>query len=364
MSSLNFNSSSSSSYSNTQPMYNTVLDDDEISTGRLTLPLHSELQPSSISSRSTPLTSVSPVFDTTGEDGEEHEEDEEDEDQVEEEIYINSESIRSSNGRNGSILPSKTGMKQPLLVHSHTDSMVTPKSYSSLTSSHHNGKSSPRITTIRTASPSSSSKSLTSSPILSSSHKYQSEPTLVSSIPSVPSSPSITLSTPQSFIRRRLRKIVYCSTANLTIMICSLILCISLWIGSNILWLYVSVGFSTNGGFFNDQVTTALFVSYQAPIVLYRLCTHKFSWKHNLKWYSIVIIGTLDACYYLFTTMGSVYTNGAFQVLIFQMPIPIAMCISYFVLNARYYRGQYIGAVTMLVGGCMAVLPTLIPGKT
>jgi len=80
--------------------------------------------------------------------------------------------------------------------------------------------------------------------------------------------------------------------------------------------------------------------------------------------YKFMIMATLDAGGQFLSFLGAVYTPGQDQQLINQTLIPITMGLAFIILGSRYGRGEIIGAIIVLFGASLAVVPTIInPSK-
>ena len=72
------------------------------------------------------------------------------------------------------------------------------------------------------------------------------------------------------------------------------------------------------------------------------------------------IMGVLDAFGTFFISMGAVYTPGQIQPLIQQALIPLTMVFSCFCLKSRYNVWELVGAVLMLVGTGLSIVPSIV----
>lgn len=66
----------------------------------------------------------------------------------------------------------------------------------------------------------------------------------------------------------------------------------------------------------------------------------------------------------LCSTLGSVYTPGQYQTLLNQTLIPLTMIVAFILLRTRYSRGEVGGAVVVVVGASLAVIPAVAAGHS
>jgi len=83
----------------------------------------------------------------------------------------------------------------------------------------------------------------------------------------------------------------------------------------------------------------------------------------TLSWRVYAFMGLLDGLYNILTTMASPRVSGPFQNLLFQLPVPISMIVCAIAWRKRYSRGEMGGAMLIVAGACISILPSLIhPG--
>ena len=75
-----------------------------------------------------------------------------------------------------------------------------------------------------------------------------------------------------------------------------------------------------------------------------------------------VIMALLDSFGTFFISMGAVYTPGQIQPLIQQALIPLTMVFSCIWLKERYNIWELVGAVLMLAGAAVSIVPTITGG--
>jgi len=71
-------------------------------------------------------------------------------------------------------------------------------------------------------------------------------------------------------------------------------------------------------------------------------------------------MGLLDAMYDILSSMGSPYTPGDIQTLMFQLPTVFVMYGSYLLFKKRFRIGQYVGGIIILAGCCLSIGPGLV----
>ena len=151
------------------------------------------------------------------------------------------------------------------------------------------------------------------------------------------------------------------SNSRLLLLAINFIILLVIWVSTNVIWVIVSVHTTVTYVFFLDQCTTIIFLIGGTPLLLQRYWSGKVTdAMKSFPWQRMATIGLLDALYGLFTTVGSTYTPGPFQILLFQLPIPICMAASLLIYGQSYRVGQYSGAVLMFVGACVSILPSLL----
>jgi drug/metabolite transporter (DMT)-like permease len=72
-----------------------------------------------------------------------------------------------------------------------------------------------------------------------------------------------------------------------------------------------------------------------------------------------VIMGLLDSLGTFLTAMGAVYTPGVFQTLLNQTLVPFTLLTSALALAIRYSRGQIAGALLIVAGALVTVVPAV-----
>ncbi|EAL68847.1 hypothetical protein DDB_G0277321 [Dictyostelium discoideum AX4] len=122
----------------------------------------------------------------------------------------------------------------------------------------------------------------------------------------------------------------------------------------------------TNYGFFLNQLTNYGYVPIFGAIVLYKILftndipkdTRSFpQWK-------FVIMGALDAVTGYFVVIGGIKTTGPLQQLLNQSVIPFTMLLSFIFLKERYSLIQLGGALIIIGGVVVSLIPSLTGGNT
>ena len=95
-------------------------------------------------------------------------------------------------------------------------------------------------------------------------------------------------------------------------------------------------GFGSKLVFFRQQLTNFLYDIYASVVVIYKLCGGRIadSARATPLW-KFAAIGFLDGFADFGQSVGGVNTPGNWQTLIQQLPIPITMVLTYFVLKGK-----------------------------
>jgi len=75
-------------------------------------------------------------------------------------------------------------------------------------------------------------------------------------------------------------------------------------------------------------------------------------------------MGAFDSLASIFLLFGGVHTSGSTQALLGNAVIPVTMILSYFILKSRYKHLQYVGALIIMIGVFVVLLPTFISPAT
>lgn len=154
-------------------------------------------------------------------------------------------------------------------------------------------------------------------------------------------------------------KVAPTSLPTLIVLACALILS---WIFNNVSWVYLSDRAGETYAFAVDQITSLLLIAMQAPYVIWAVYSGHIprSQVTALPLKVLLLMGTIDGIYDVLVTMGSPYTPGPFQTLLFQLPIPLTMLICFVVQKRRFGNAQYLGGLIILAGAAVSVGPGLL----
>jgi len=116
-----------------------------------------------------------------------------------------------------------------------------------------------------------------------------------------------------------------------------------------------------NYGFFLNQLTNYGYIPIFGGVVLYEMLFTKFITKEMrlFPWWKFFIMGALDAVCGYFVVIGGLYTSGPMQQLLNQAIIPVTMIGAYFVLKERYSLIQIGGALLIVGGVVLSLVPSL-----
>jgi drug/metabolite transporter (DMT)-like permease len=137
---------------------------------------------------------------------------------------------------------------------------------------------------------------------------------------------------------------------------------VAAFVTNNITWVYVSDYAGETYAFALDQFTTFALLIPQVPFVLWSLKTGRIKLE-EIRAVPLVVLflmGSIDAVYDTLSSMGSPYTPGPIQTIMFQLPIPLTMLLSYMATGKRFKTGQYVGGFIILGGCILSVLPGVI----
>lgn len=116
-----------------------------------------------------------------------------------------------------------------------------------------------------------------------------------------------------------------------------------------------------NYPFFLNQLTNYGYIPIFGAVVVYEMFFTKLinkemrifpSWK-------FAIMGALDAVCGYFVVIGGIYTSGPMQQLLNQAIIPVTMIGAFFILKERYSAIQIGGALVIVGGVIVSLLPAL-----
>ena len=131
---------------------------------------------------------------------------------------------------------------------------------------------------------------------------------------------------------------------------------------NNVTWVFLSDDAGQTYAFAMNQITSLILIAMQAPYVLYNLWSGGIPMAHvyAVPWRVLLVMGSVDGLYDVFVAMGSVYTPGPFQTILFQLPIPLTMLIAYAAQRKRFPNGQYVGGLVILAGAIVSVIPGIV----
>ncbi|KAM9960271.1 hypothetical protein ACTFIW_009399 [Dictyostelium discoideum] len=121
-----------------------------------------------------------------------------------------------------------------------------------------------------------------------------------------------------------------------------------------------------NYSFFLSQLTNYGYLPIFLAAMWYKMyCTSDVP-KETRKFpqYKFVIMGLLDAINGFFVVIGGVSTSGPLQQLLNQAIIPFTMIASFIFLRERYSLFQLGGAVVILGGVVVSLIPSLVGGSS
>jgi drug/metabolite transporter (DMT)-like permease len=117
-----------------------------------------------------------------------------------------------------------------------------------------------------------------------------------------------------------------------------------------------------NYPFFLNQLTNYGYIPIFGSVVLYEILFTKLITKEMrvFPWWKFLIMGALDAVCGYFVVIGGIDTSGPMQQLLNQAIIPVTMIGAFFILKERYSIIQAGGAVLIVVGVVVSLLPSLL----
>ena len=115
--------------------------------------------------------------------------------------------------------------------------------------------------------------------------------------------------------------------------------------------------------FFFAFLLNALYDFWITIGVLYKACVSKKITKSQWSRFPIYVffgVACLDAMSNVLANVGGVNTPGSVQALLQQIIIPATMILSFIIVRARFYCLQYLGALIILIGAVVAVVPQVL----
>jgi len=137
---------------------------------------------------------------------------------------------------------------------------------------------------------------------------------------------------------------------------------IASFVFSNVIWSYVSHRAGQTYAFSLSQQSSLMLVLLQGPYVLVQLYRGAIPWAavRAIPLPVLLTLGLMDAVYDVFSSMGAPYTPAPLQTVLFQVPVPLTMALSYWFTRKRFFKGQYLGATIILLGCVLSVAPGVI----
>ena len=125
--------------------------------------------------------------------------------------------------------------------------------------------------------------------------------------------------------------------------------------------MYASYG--EKYAYFVSQGVNLLYLIFGGIVVLPLLCTGRISKEERNTpglWRKFVVMGLLDCGGTFLCAMGNVYTPGQYQPVLNQTLIPLTMMASFMWMGRRFKAVECAGALLILGGACLSVLPGLL----
>ena len=174
--------------------------------------------------------------------------------------------------------------------------------------------------------------------------------------------PSTPLLTPASTLRRRARKVATLASSPTCLLLLTSAALLVLSAVNSLLWVSISSSYGLSHAFFLDQISGALFIVFLIPLVLVRT-----RGEVSVRGYvtpSFLLIGFLDALYGLFITLGSSYTPGSFQLLLFQFSLLFSFFFSALLSPGSVRRRQVVGCALIFASSLVAIVPSSEAAET
>ena len=143
------------------------------------------------------------------------------------------------------------------------------------------------------------------------------------------------------------------------------ILCI-LGAANSVLMKLTANAFGQDYAFFVDQGNNVLYLLFSVGSVLYKMkrTTDIGAQEYAFPQYKFLLMAAADGAGTFLSSLGAVYTPGNYQTLLNQTLIPVTMVMATCLLRAKYRFGEVFGAMVVLSGASVAVIPSIInPGS-
>jgi len=75
-----------------------------------------------------------------------------------------------------------------------------------------------------------------------------------------------------------------------------------------------------------------------------------------------LFMGLFDALSGICMLFGGIHTSGSFQALLLNAVIPFTMAMSIIFLKTKYLKTQYAGALVIMAGVAVVIVPTIVGG--
>jgi drug/metabolite transporter (DMT)-like permease len=75
-----------------------------------------------------------------------------------------------------------------------------------------------------------------------------------------------------------------------------------------------------------------------------------------------LFMGLFDALSGICMLFGGIHTSGSFQALLLNAVIPFTMAMSIIFLKTKYLKTQYAGALVIMAGVAVVIVPTIVNG--
>ncbi|KAF0695387.1 Aste57867_13821 [Aphanomyces stellatus] len=118
--------------------------------------------------------------------------------------------------------------------------------------------------------------------------------------------------------------------------------------------------------YFSNIILPIAFVVTSWPVVWYKMLFTKDITPEMRAFphYKYVLMGLFDTVYNLMSALPTPHIGGNFANILDQLNLPFNMVLSIFFLNTKYKRCHILGAILVLYGGMVNMLPLLTNGAT
>jgi len=158
----------------------------------------------------------------------------------------------------------------------------------------------------------------------------------------------------------------YRDTLNLqtVLLILYIVLLVVFGAANSVTFRYTYAAWPTRYAVFVNQWTTLLYCLIGSCVLVYKFTLTNDITPEMRKFpsYKFALMGTFDAVSGILGAMGATFTPGEFQTLINQTQIPITIVSSLIFLSVWYTWQEYVGSAIIIVGACIAVVPSFFSG--